>query len=48
MTHVDPVESSKRDYRAPELRVHGDLRKLTEGGGGTKNEPQGGNPNTRA
>jgi hypothetical protein len=39
---------AKRAYEAPGLSTHGDLRKLTTGGGGFKNEPEGsGNPGTR-
>lgn len=38
----------QKEYRSPELTVYGDLQTLTLGGGGTRNEPGVGNPNTRA
>lgn len=42
------VRRAKKPYRSPRLTVHGDLRRLTLGGGGTKKEPGGGAPKTRA
>jgi hypothetical protein len=37
----------KKPYTAPRLTTHGKLKDIVQGGGGTKNEPGGGNPNTR-
>jgi hypothetical protein len=41
-------EEERKVYVPPALVVHGDLRSLTAGGGGTKNEPGMGNPDTKA
>ena len=30
------MEESKKEYEKPELKVHGDLRKITKEGGGNK------------
>jgi hypothetical protein len=37
---------AKQPYRKPRLTVHGDVRQLTRGGGGSKQDGQG-KPNTR-
>lgn len=42
------ARNERRKYVAPVLVVHGDLRSLTAGGGGTKNEPGPGSPQTKA
>jgi len=41
------TNQQKKPYRSPRLTVYGDLRRLTKGGGGGKNEPGPGNPSTR-
>jgi hypothetical protein len=39
-------EPGKRPYRAPVLAIHGDLRKMTQGKGGSQNDGSG-KPKTR-
>ncbi len=41
------ISVAKKCYRSPELRHYGDFNALTQGGGGTKNEPHPGNPSTK-
>lgn len=38
---------AKKPYRPPRLTVYGDLRRLTQGGGGTRREGGPGTPKTR-
>ena len=42
----DPL-TAKRPYRAPELKIHGDFRKLTAAKGGNMGDGSG-KPSTRA
>ena len=43
----DPPAPAKRAYRAPVLKVHGDLAKLTAAKGGADNDGSG-KPRTKA
>ena len=37
----------KKPYVPPRLTNYGKFKDIVQGGGGTRNEPGGGNPNTR-
>jgi hypothetical protein len=45
--HGDPQTPPRRPYRAPELKVHGDFRKLTAAKGGNMGDGSG-KPSTRS
>ena len=36
MSDEKTLEESKKEYEKPELKVHGDLRKITKQGGGSQ------------
>jgi hypothetical protein len=49
MKAAQPIrpESPRKTYGPPRLTRYGKFREIVQGGGGTRNEPGAGNPNSR-
>lgn len=47
MKTAEPVAAPKKPYSPPHLLDFGKFKDIVQGGGGNKNEPGGGNANTR-